>query len=75
MDINFSVLVAAVFAGNVLTAIFIWGMGRVGRAKEGEETDLSYYVLAAVLMPLVVFVLSLIGAGSRLPFLAALASQ
>jgi hypothetical protein len=75
MELSFSVLVAAVFCGNVLTAIFIWGAGRIGRAKDGEETNLSYYVLAAFLMPLAVFVLTLIGAGSHLPFLGVLASQ
>jgi hypothetical protein len=72
MDITFSVLVAAVFLGNILTAAFIWGMSRAHRVKESELSGLVYL---ALLVPIAAFMFALIGAGSKVPFLAALGVQ
>jgi hypothetical protein len=71
MEINFSVLVAAVFCGNVFTAIFLWGVSRASRAKKGEEADLPWLVLMAFTAPPALFVLTLIAAGSQLPLVGA----
>lgn len=72
MDL-FHAVFFAVFAGNILTAIFIWGVGRANQLK--EDKDITSPILWAILGPLVVFVGAFIAGGAKLPLLGALISQ
>lgn len=65
-------VMSAVFFANILTAAFIWGLSRASRVKESEIPALVY---AALIVPLIVFILCLIGAGVLPAPLAALASR
>ena len=67
---NFSGVVAAVFFGNMLTVCFLWGFMRVSRIK--AESEIGLWVYVALLLPLIAFFASLIGAGVQPPFLAAI---
>lgn len=72
MDI-ITFVAAGVFLGNILTAAFIWSMSRAARYKEDRE--IPGLVLMGLLLPLLFFIVILISAGARLPFLAALGLQ
>lgn len=71
MCINFAGVIAAVFFANILTASFIWAMSRISRT----EGDIDWLVYAGAIMPLLAFLLSLIGGGHLPQFLAAMLAQ
>lgn len=66
-------LIAAVFAGNVLTAAFLAAMSRVLRPPHDENP--SWLVLAGLGLPLLFCLLVLVTAEGPPPFLAALVPQ
>lgn len=68
MEASFCLMVAAVFFGNMLTAAFLWGLSRANRIPESELTGRIY---AALIAPPLVLVITLIGAGAKLPILGA----
>ena len=72
MDLTFTQMVAAIFAGNLLTAAFLIAMQHANRQKYGEH---SWLVLAGLGLPLVFALFAAITAVGPPPFLAALASQ
>lgn len=53
---EFSDLIAAVFAGNVLAVAFVWGMAQFHK----HDYKAPWLAFAATLMPLILVVLSLI---------------
>ena len=65
-------MVAAVFAGNVMTAAFLVAFQHSNRQEYGEH---SWLVLAGLLLPLAFAILAVISTGYLPPFLAALAFQ
>lgn len=73
MDIDFSTFVAAIFAGNLLTAAFLWGMSRASRYKSDAETP--WLVLGAIALPLLFLLGSFYLNLDLPPPLAALAAQ
>lgn len=58
---------AAVLIGNLLTVSFVWGIMNSAKAKDmhGE----SWLVLAALGMPLIFLILSLLASGASTPLL------
>ena len=70
MDI--SDLIAGVFAGNLLTAAFLWGAMQSRRFK---GADAPWLVLAALALPLLFALGSFIVAGELPPSLDALAAR
>jgi len=65
--------VAAVFAGNVLTLCFAWGLREF--SKYEDAVDAPWLAYAAVLMPLVGFILAMVANSGPPPYLDALAAQ
>lgn len=65
--------VAAVFAGNIMTLSFVWGMSRIDKFKPGEESEVPWLVYAALLLPLTFMILVLIANGWTPPILDAVA--
>lgn len=72
LDLTFTQMVAAIFAGNVMTAAFLVAFQHSNRQKYGEH---SWLVLAGLALPLVFTLLALATAVGPPPFLAALVSQ
>lgn len=70
---DFQIVLAAVFAGNVLTAAFIWALSRAGRHQ--TDSEIPWLVYLGLAAPLAVFILTMISIGAKLPFLGALAAQ
>ncbi len=66
-------LIAAVFAGNVLTAAFLASIAKALRPP--NDTSPSWLVIGGLALPLLFFVSVLITAEGLPPFLAALAAQ
>lgn len=62
---------ADVFFGNVLTLAFLWGCVQFHR----HDYNAPWLAYAAFLMPIALFLMSLIATGSLPPHLDALASQ
>ncbi len=65
-------MVAAIFAGNMLSAAFLIAMQYANKQKYGEH---SWLVLAGLILPVGFAMLALATAVGPPPFLAALAAQ
>lgn len=72
MDLTFTQMIAAIFAGNLLTAAFLIAMQHANRQKYGEH---SWLVLAGLALPLLIFLGGILTAEGPPPFLAAVFSQ
>lgn len=66
-----SYLAAEVFFGNLMTLSVVWGMVQFGK----HDYKAPWLAYAATLMPITLFVLSLIATGNLPPQFDALASQ
>lgn len=66
-------IIAAVFAGNVLTAAFLAAMSKALRPP--NDTNPSWLVLAGLVLPLLFCLGALFTAEGPPPFLAALVTQ
>lgn len=64
---------AAVFIGNVITVIFVWGCHQASKVTHGK--DLRWIAFAAIGLPLFFAISSLIIAGGLPPHLDAIVAQ
>jgi hypothetical protein len=62
-----------VFIANIMTAAFLWGMSVAGRHT--NDSDIPWSAYAALLLPLIAFMLGLYVSSGLPPFLSALAAQ